>query len=502
MKHISPNIGSIPDQVLNAVQTLKNAGFEAFLVGGCARDLILKRTPKDWDVTTNAIPEEIIPLFDRTFYENNFGTVGVVIPSLDGSKVGESGEEDTSIIEVTPYRIEGTYSDGRHPDKVRFSKDILDDLKRRDFTINAIAFDTDKGQFIDPYKGQEDIRSGIIRTVGLAAERFGEDGLRILRAIRLATELGFMINHETEASILQNKEILSKISKERIRDEFIKILMAKEAMLGIAMAQRLGVLKYIIPELEQGLHMKQTQAHAYDVFEHLLRSMQCAADKNWPLDMRIAALLHDIGKPKTKRPSTKKDEATFYGHEVVGARMAEKILIDLKFPRKTIEKVTKLVRWHMFFSDTEQITISAVRRMIANVGPELIWELMDLRVCDRVGTGRPKENPYRLRKYKALVEQALRDPISVGMLKIDGRGIMETLHMQPGPRIGHILHALFEEVVEKPELNTKDKLEEIVLELNKLSDDDLKKKAHAGKKALNDAEAASVSLILDKYNVK
>lgn len=502
MKPISPNTDQIPEQVLNVLSSLKRAGFEAFLVGGCVRDLILKRTPKDWDITTNAIPEEIIPLFDRTFYENNFGTVGVVIPALDGSQMNERGEEATSIVEVTPYRLESDYSDSRHPDKVRFSKNILDDLKRRDFTINAIAFDSDKGQFIDPYKGQEDISRGVVRTVGEADERFGEDGLRILRAIRLATELGFMINQETETSIVKNKEILSKISRERIRDEFVKILMAKQPMLGIAMAQRLGILKYIIPELEHGLHMKQTQAHAYDVFEHLLRSMQCAADKNWPLDMRVAALLHDIGKPKTNRPSTKKDEATFYGHEVVGARMTEKILTNLKFPRKTIEKVTKLVRWHMFFSDTEQITISAVRRMIVNVGSDLIWELMDLRVCDRVGTGRPKENPYRLRKYKALIEQAMRDPISVGMLKIDGKGIMETLHMQPGPRIGHILHALFEEVIEDPELNKKEKLEDKVLELNKLNDKDLEKKALAGRKALKNAEDDSVSSILDKYNVK
>lgn len=480
----------VPPGVLHVTETLKTAGFEAFLVGGCVRDIFRGKRPKDWDVTTNAIPEQIIPLFDKTFYENSFGTVGVVVTE------GEIEE----IVEVTPYRLESAYSDGRHPDQITFSKNILDDLKRRDFTINAIAYDPSNGQIVDPYKGQEDISSGIIRAVGDAEQRFKEDGLRIMRAVRLGAELGFTINSETEKALITHKNMLSKIAKERIRDEFNKLLMSSEPIVGIVMAQRLGILEYIIPELEQGVHVKQTQAHAYDVFEHLLRSMQHAADKGWPLEIRLAALLHDIGKPKTARQTP--DGVTFYGHEVVGARMTQKILENLKYPKKTIEFVVKLVRWHMFFSDTEQISLSAVRRMIVNVGKENIWDLMNLRICDRIGTGRPKEDPYRLRKYKSMIEEALRDPISVGMLKIDGKMIMETLHMEPGPRLGYMLHALLEEVLENPTLNTEEKLKDLAAELNKLSDNDLKAKADAGKQAKDELEASEIESIKQKHKVK
>ncbi|MES3005679.1 MAG: HD domain-containing protein [Patescibacteria group bacterium] len=480
----------IPPEVLRTTETLKKAGFEAFLVGGCVRDIFRSKTPKDWDVTTNATPEQIIPLFDKTFYENSFGTVGVV--------VGETEE----IIEVTPYRLESIYSDGRHPDQVTFSKNILDDLKRRDFTINAIAYDPSNGQIIDPYKGQEDIVAGIIRAVGDAGERFSEDGLRIMRAIRLAAELGFTINTDTEKAILIHKNMLSKVAKERIRDEFNKLMMSKSPMVAIVMAQRMGILPFIIPELEEGLHMKQNQAHAYDVFEHLVRSLQHAADKGWALEIRLSALLHDIGKPKTSRFSPEKGDVTFYGHEVVGAKMTKKILENLKYPKKTIELVAKLVRWHMFFSDTEQISLSAVRRMIVNVGRENIWDLMNLRICDRIGTGRPKENPYRLRKYKAMLEEAMRDPVSVGMLKVDGKTLMETLHVEPGPRIGYILHALLEEVLEDPKLNTEGNLKELALDLNKLSDTELKKKSEAGKQAKDEQEETEIQLIKQKHNVK
>ena len=296
--------------------------------------------------------------------------------------------------------------------------------------------------------------------------------------------------------------MLSKVAKERIRDEFTKLIMSDTPMIALVVAQKMGILPYIAPELEQGLHMKQNQAHSYDVFEHLLRSLQHAADKGWALEIRLAALLHDIGKPATCRFSPEKGDVTFYGHEVVGARMTKKILENLKYPRKTIDLVVKLVRWHMFFSDTEQISLSAVRRMIVNVGKENIWDLMNLRACDRIGTGRPKENPYRLRQYKAMIEEAMRDPISVGMLKLDGKGLMEVLQMQPGPRIGWILHALLEDVLENPALNTKEKLKEMAMELNKLDDAELKTKAEAGKQAKDTLEEAEIDSIKQKHHIK
>ena len=485
---------SVPDEVSQVTKTLQKAGFEAYLVGGCVRDLLLERTPKDWDVTTNATPDEIIALFPKTFYENTFGTVGVVNEK-------EGIDPTLQIVEVTPYRLETTYSDNRHPDAVMFSKNIEDDLKRRDFTINAIALDTDKGQIIDPYKGQEAIRANIIEAVGEADERFKEDALRILRAVRLATELRFTINVLTEKAIKSDVSLLKNIAKERIRDEFVRIIMSKNPMDGLLMAQKLGLLSFIAPDLEKGIGMAQPQAHAYDVWEHLLRTVQHAADKEWPLELRLAALFHDIAKPHTRRPGGK-GEWTFYGHEVVGARVTKKILENLRFPRKVIDDVTNLVRWHMFFSDTEQITLSAVRRMITNVGKENIWTLMNLRICDRVGTGRPKENPYRLRKYKAMIEEALRDPLTVGMLAIDGKDLMEKVKLAPGPKIGHILHALLEEVLENPKLNTEEYLIERAGELSKLDETELKKKGEEGRIRKDEEEEKSIGEIKKKHWVK
>ncbi|NDE68307.1 HD domain-containing protein, partial [bacterium] len=460
------------------------------------RDLLLGRKPKDWDVTTNATPEEIIPLFEKTFYENNFGTVAVV---------DENATDDSvKIIEVTPYRLESSYSDHRRPDNVQFSKRLDDDLKRRDFTINAIAVDVSEDavkDMIDLYGGFADIKDKIIRTVGNPSDRFSEDALRMMRAPRLATELGFTINVETREAIIKHAKLLEKISAERIRDEFSKILMSKEPKKGIELLHELGLLRYIAPELEQGIGIEQTQAHAYDVWEHLLRSLQCAADKEWPLDIRISALFHDVSKPETRRFSHETKQFTFYGHEVVGSRVTKKILERLKYPNKVIEKVVKLVRWHMFFTDTEEITLSAVRRMIVNVGSENIWDLMNVRICDRIGTGRPKENPYRLRKYKAMIEEALHDPVSVGMLKIDGKRIMEVTRETPGPKIGHVLHALLEEVIENPKLNTAEYLEKRAVELFAMSENDLKKLGEAGKEKQKEEESKNIEEIRQKYHV-
>ena len=486
----------IPREVLDVTQALEMAGFQAYLVGGCVRDLLLGRTPKDWDITTNAAPEQIQPLFPKTVYENIYGTVAVVNES--------AAEEALKIIEVTPYRLESDYSDRRHPDHVKFSDKIEDDLKRRDFTINALAASL-SGEaikdIIDLYAGFKDLKDKTIKTVGEAGDRFNEDALRMMRAIRLAVELDFKIESSTFLAIQSHAEPIKDVSMERIRDEFVKIILSKEPMKGIELLRKAGILKFILPELEKGVGVSQPQAHAYDVWEHLLRSLQAAADKNWPLEIRLAALFHDISKPETRDVSRETKQPTFYNHELKGSRETRKILEKMKFSRATIEKVAKLVRWHMFFSDTETITLSAVRRMIVNVGRENIWDLMNLRVCDRVGTGRPKENPYRLRKYKAMIEEALRDPVSVGMLKIDGSRVIEVCKITPGPKIGSILHALFGEVLENPSLNTSEYLEKRSQELSTISDAELVKLAKRGREMKDDKEQKEVGEIRKKHFV-
>jgi poly(A) polymerase/tRNA nucleotidyltransferase (CCA-adding enzyme) len=486
----------IPKEIIDIVETLEKAGFEAFLVGGCTRDILLGRIPKDWDVTTNATPEQIIPLFTKTFYENSYGTVGVVNENTEDEKL--------KIVEVTPYRLESSYTDHRHPDEVKFSKSIEDDLKRRDFTINAIAVSLSKGaikDIIDIFEGLKDIKDKTIKAVGNAEDRFNEDALRMIRAVRLATETGFTINIDTEKAILSHADHIKEISMERVRDEFTRIIMSKNPKSGIELLDKLGLLKYIVPELVIAKGVEQNQAHAFDVWEHLLRSLQHAADKEWSLDIRLSALFHDISKPETRRFSHETNQFTFYGHEVHGSRVTRKILDRLKFPAKTTENVSKLVRWHMFFSDTETITLSAVRRMIANVGRDNIWDLINIRMCDRIGTGRPKENPYRLRKYESMIEEAMRDPISVAMLKIDGKRIMEVTRVTPGPKIGQVLIALLEEVLEDPKLNTSEYLEKRAQEMMSLPEKRLLELAEKGKIKKDELEHENIEEIHKKYHV-
>ena len=482
----------IPKEVLVVAETLEEAGFEAYLVGGCVRDLILEKTPKDWDITTNATPENIQPLFTETFYENEYGTVGVV---------SETDNPTLKVVEVTPYRKEGEYSDSRRPDTVEFGVSLSEDLKRRDFTINAIAYRPKTEEFVDEHEGQKDLGNHLIRAVGEPTVRFEEDALRMMRAVRLSAELGFAIEQKTADAIYKKSENLAKISKERIRDELIRILETDVPMQGIFLAQRLGLLKHIAPELELGMGVAQNQAHSFDVFEHLLRALQHAADKKWAFAIRLAALFHDVAKPETRRWSDEKKDWTFYGHDVVGAKLTKKILKDLRFPADVIEKTVKLVRWHMFFSDPDQITLSAVRRVITNVGTENIEDLLSLRICDRIGTGRPKEQPFRLRKYMAMVDQALRDPISVSMLAIDGKDVMQIMEEKPGPRIGWILSALLEEVLEDPEKNTNEYLSEKTLVLSRMEDGALKERGEEGRQAREKAEEKKIAEILEKHHV-
>ncbi len=484
----------VPPEVLKITEKLEKSGFEAWIVGGCVRDLLLSRKPNDWDVTTNATPEQIQALFENTFYENDFGTVGVVTDDV--------ADETLKVIEVTPYRLEGKYSDARRPDSVIFSQKLEDDLKRRDFTINALSYSPSKGQLVDLYDGIKDITEGVVRAVGNPGERFEEDALRILRAVRIAAELNFSVEQGTLAAMEKWTPQLEKISKERIRDEFVRILNSKEPMKTLVLSHTLGILTFIIPELQQGIGVEQNQAHKYDVFEHSIRALQHAADKGWALDIRLAALLHDIGKPKSRRWSEEKKDWTFHGHEVIGAKIARKALENLRFSRETTEKVVKLVRWHMFFSDPDKVTLSAVRRIINNVGRENIWDLVNLRICDRIGTGRPKEQPFRLRKYQSMIEQALRDPISVGMLAIDGLKIMEVTREKAGPKVGWVLHALLEEVLDDPNKNTSDYLEKRAIELIQLSEEELKRIGVSGRERKDEIEEEAIKDIRKKYFVE
>lgn len=483
--------GRIPEEVLSVHERLRKAGFEAFFVGGCVRDLLLQREPKDWDITTNAKPHEIQPLYEETFYENDYGTVGVVT---------QSENPRYKVIEITPYRIEGKYSNARHPDDVSWAQNLSDDLRRRDFTVNAMAYDPETDRVIDEHGGMDDLNKKVVVCVGKAGERFAEDALRMLRAIRFSAELDFALDGATAAGIAENANLLATISRERIRDEFCKILLSDRPMQALYIAQKLGILKHIIPELEEGIGCAQNQAHSFDVFEHLMRSMQHAADKKWPLEVRLAALLHDIGKPATRRFSEEKKDWTFYGHDVVSAKIAKKIMADLRLPKDISTKVEILIRWHMFFSDPDTITLAAVRRLIARVGKENMNDLVNLRVCDRIGTGRPKAHPFRLRKYMSMIEEAQRDPVSVAMLNIDGQRIIE-MGEQPGPRIGWTLHALLEEVLDEPGKNTAAYLEDRTKALLSLSDNDLKELGEGGKERREAEEKAAIQELRTKHHV-
>lgn len=494
----------IPEEVIKATKTLKDRGFEAYLVGGCVRDLLTEKKPKDWDIATNAKPEEIQALFVKTVYENNFGTVAVVNEEL-------GLDDPLRVIEITPYRTESNYSNNRHPDSVSFSENLEEDLKRRDFTMNAIAVeikgfikDIDKGHEViinDMYGGIKDIQRQVIKAVGNADERFKEDALRIMRAIRFSSQLGFMADSEVMEAMGKNKELLANISHERIRDELIKIINSDDPMIAFVTMQKLGILPYVIPELEETIKIEQGGEHIYDVWEHSLRALQNGADKKYAFHVRLASLLHDIGKPRTRRPDPQGKGWTFYNHEVVGAKMAKKILERLNFSRETISTIVSLVRWHMFFSDPDQITLSAVRRLIRNVGPELVWDLMDVRRCDRIGMGRPKESPYRLRKFESMIEEVSRDPVSVKQLKLNGDIMIAELGMKPGREIGWILHALLEEVLDDPTKNELEYQKERALELSKLPQETLRELGEAGKEATEEAEEAELKEIRKKHKV-
>ncbi len=484
----------IPKEVAEIISKLQKNNFEAFVVGGCVRDLMTDREPKDWDMTTNAKPEEIQKIFPDSFYENDFGTVGVKVnPFLKTGK--EDREHD--VIEVTTYRIETTYSDRRRPDEIKFAKSLEEDLSRRDFTMNALALSTENGEvkLTDLFDGKADIENKLIKAVGNADERFNEDALRMMRAIRFASRLGFDIEEKTFQAIKKNYNLISHVSIERIKDEFSKIVMSDHPKHGIELLQQTGLLKYIIPELETGIGVEQNLHHIYTVWEHNLRALEnCPNEK---LSVRLAALFHDLGKPQTK--VYRKDRYTFYNHEHASAGMTKKILKRLRFSKKVIDKTTLLVKNHMFYYSVGEVTEAAVRRIIKKVGLENMRDLIDLRIGDRLGSGVPKAKPYKLRHFEYLVEKVSTDPVSVKMLKLNGDIMIKEMNFKPGPKIGAILEILLAETIDDPKKNTLEYLSE---RAESLRDEDVDQLKSIAKKYIKEKQQVDKQEIKKKYWVK
>ena len=469
---------SIPSQVISVLEKLKSAGFEAYAVGGCARDFLLGREPEDWDIATNAKPEEIQKTFPKSFYENKFGTVTVLLrktAELRGTDAEPRGTNQRNIeqIQITTYRVDEKYSDKRHPDSVKFTANLKEDLARRDFTINAMALEIGitnhelRIKIIDSFDGQKDLRDKIIRAVGDPKKRFSEDALRLLRAVRFASQLNFLINKETLSAIKEMNKEISLLAKERVRDEFVKIIMSDRAADGVELLRETGILSIILPEVMEGYGVGQNKHHIYTVYEHNLRALRYAAENKLSLIVRLASLFHDVGKPRSKRGDG--PDSTFYSHDVIGAKMTKEIMRKFKFPNEEIRKISLLVRYHLFYYNVDEVTPSSVRRLIKNVGLENMDDLINVRIADRMGFGVPKPEPYKLRHFRYMVDKVSKDPISVKMLKINGNDVMNILGIQPGPKVGIILSALFSEVLDDPKLNEREYLEKRALELDKLS---------------------------------
>lgn len=438
---------SLSQSAKDLMKKFKDSGFEIYAVGGSVRNMILKKSSNDWDFTTDAEPDEIQKLFPDSFYDNSFGTVGIPIKNKDGNTL--------SVFEVTTFRTEGSYSDNRRPDQVSWGKSLDEDLKRRDFTINAIAYDGEK--IIDPLNGEEDLKNKTVKAVFDPDKRFQEDALRMLRGVRIATELGFTIEEKTFDAIKKNASLLSKISGERVRDELIKLLSSAYPADGILILKNSLLLNIILPELSLCFGVGQISPkrhHTLDVGNHLVESLRnCPSDD--PI-VRFATLLHDIGKPQTRKEID--GVITFYNHEIVGAGIVRRILDRLRFSKKDREKIYRLVRFHQFSVDERQ-TDSALRRILRNVGVENMDDMLALRTGDRLGGG-ARETSWRLELFKKRLIEVQIIPFSVADLKISGYDVMKELNIKPGPKVGEVLNDLFKQVEEGKIKNEK----EILLE--------------------------------------
>lgn len=451
---------AIDSGVAKIVEGLEKAGFEAYIVGGAVRDALLNLPSFDWDVTTNATPEQISPLFNESFYDNEYGTVKVAgkhIREQFGLKEGEI--DDSTLYDITTYRSEAGYSDKRRPDSVAWGKTIEEDLKRRDFTVNAIAMNL-SGEIVDPYGGQADIQNKLIKAVGDPSERFEEDALRIMRAIRLSAQLGFSIASETLTALKEKVPNLKHISWERIGTETMKLLGSEHSADGIMLMVNCGIMEIVMPELLAMKNVEQGGHHIHDVFTHSIEALRACPSSD-PV-VRLATLIHDIDKPVVAKAEGVRG-VTFYNHEVSGARTAKRIAERLKLSKKDQDRVFTLVRWHMFVYESK-MTDASIRRFIRRVGKENIHDMMALRVGDRVGGG-SKATSWRLTELQKRIGEQMYEPLSLKDLVIDGSDVMRILAMKPGKKVGEILNALFEEILDDPKKNTKEYLEQRVLEL-------------------------------------
>lgn len=473
----------IPPFVRKIISTFQKAGHEIYIVGGAVRDLLMKRVVTDWDFTTDATPEIVLGLFPDGFYDNKFGTVGISHPSLEKP------------YEITTFRKEIGYTDRRHPDKIIWGKTIEEDLVRRDFTINAMALALDSAEhkqglplrgrtknkvqrkedfmryalcsmhLIDYYDGQEDIKKKLIRAVGNPIKRFQEDALRMFRAVRIATQLGFTIEEKTFQAIKNNIDLIDHISAERIRDELLKLLSYPYAADGYMVLRNSGLAQKILPEVEQGFGVAQKSPgrhHLWDVGTHNVLSLKYCKSED-PI-VKLATLIHDVGKPLVVKKQ-KDGTITFYNHEVLGASIASNIGRRLRLSKKDQERLVTLVRWHQFTVDERQ-TDSAIRRFIKNVGKENLQDILDLRVGDRLGGG-ARETSWRLEKFKKRLAEVQKQPFSVRDLKINGHDVIKTLNIHPGPLVGRILNQLFEEVVEDKKKNERKYLLKRIKQISK-----------------------------------
>jgi tRNA nucleotidyltransferase (CCA-adding enzyme) len=435
----------VPKDVERVVETLITNGFEAFVVGGCVRDAIRGVDPQDWDVATSARPEEIQRLFKRSLYTNRFGTVVV-----------SSGAHE---IEVTTYRIEAGYADHRRPDEVAFTESLHEDLARRDFTMNAMAWrpTADGGELVDPFGGRADLEARLVRAVGDGAARFAEDALRMLRAVRFAAVLRMSIEPATAEAIQEHAQLAAGLSGERIQQELNKILLAERPSTGIRLLSELGLLAVLCPELEICKTIPQDKAVAQDVFEHSLITVDATPPS---LVLRLAGLFHDVGKPETFA------DGHFHQHEFVGEAIARRVLRRWKYPKDDVAAVAHLIRHHMFWYQSDW-TGSAVRRFIRKVGLDVIPDLFELRRADNIGSGIRAPRMYALEDLWTRVQEEIErsTAFSPSDLAVDGTDVMRELGIPPSPAVGRVITALFERVLDDPDLNTRDRLLALMKEI-------------------------------------